>query len=151
VRLARAARALLLLTGAAAFSAAIGADQPTSSRTVMAAAAQAQAPSAAGSADPSKDAAERGRTLYTANCVLCHGEGGRGDGRAAKLYNPRPADLTASTRSDTYKATIIRKGGAFVGRSMVMPAWGTELSDAQIQDLVAYLRVIARPAGIPAD
>jgi cytochrome c oxidase cbb3-type subunit III len=74
---------------------------------------------------------------------MCHGDSGKGDGRVAKLYNPRPSDLTASSKTDLYKTTIIRKGGAYVGRSIVMPAWGSELSEAQIQDVVAYLRVIA--------
>ena len=148
MRLRLAGRALCLLIGAAVISAAsVGADQPSPSRTVLAAAAQAQVPAtAAGTADPSVDAADRGRSISAANCVLCHGDAGKGDGRAAKLYNPRPADLTASTKSDLYKSTIIRKGGAYVGRSMIRPAWGAELSDAQIQDVVAYLRVIARPA-----
>jgi mono/diheme cytochrome c family protein len=149
VRATSAGRLLCLLIGAAVSSAAsVAADQSAPARTVLAAAAQAQVPAtAAGTADPSIVAADRGRSIYAANCVLCHGDAGKGDGRAAKLYNPRPADLTASTKTDVYKSNIIRKGGAYVGRSMVMPAWGSELSDAQIQDVVAYLRVIARPAG----
>jgi copper resistance protein D len=37
----------------------------------------------------------RGQPLYAANCALCHGAGGRGDGPAAAGLAIRPADLTA--------------------------------------------------------
>lgn len=94
----------------------------------------------AGSSAP--EAAARGRAVFAAHCVTCHGEGGKGDGRVARLYNPKPSDLTMSTQSDSYKSDIIRKGGASVGRSVIMPAWGAELSDAEIDDVVAYLRLI---------
>jgi mono/diheme cytochrome c family protein len=96
--------------------------------------------SSAGSSAP--EAALRGRAVFTSHCVTCHGESGKGDGRVARLYNPKPSDLTASTQTDSYKSNIIRKGGASVGRSVIMPAWGSELSDAEIDDVVAYLRLI---------
>ena len=96
--------------------------------------------STAGSAGP--EAATRGRAVFASHCVQCHGDSGKGDGRIARLYNPKPSDLTASTQSDDYKSNIIRKGGASVGRSVIMPAWGAELSDAEIDDVVAYLRLI---------
>ena len=36
------------------------------------------------------------------------------------------------------------RGGAAVGRSPIMPAWGEHLTDEQIKDVVAYLRKINR-------
>jgi mono/diheme cytochrome c family protein len=39
----------------------------------------------------------RGNVVFTANCVPCHGELGRGDGPAAASMNPRPRDFTNST------------------------------------------------------
>jgi cytochrome c oxidase cbb3-type subunit 3 len=83
-----------------------------------------------------------GERVYQRYCVTCHGEKADGKGPAAALYQPRPADLTASTRSDLYKELIIRNGGGAVGRSVSMPAWGNELDEKQIHDLVEYLRSV---------
>jgi len=91
----------------------------------------------------------RGSIAYRTYCVLCHGATGKGDGRAAKMYTPRPANLTVSPFPDQYKEMIIRGGGPAVGRSPFMPPWGDELTDEQIHDLVAFLREV-RKTGIPA-
>jgi mono/diheme cytochrome c family protein len=90
----------------------------------------------------------RGSIAYRTYCVLCHGAGGKGDGRAAKMYTPRPADLTVSPFNDQYKELIIRGGGAAVARSAFMPPWGQELTDEQIRDLVSYLAEL-RKTGRP--
>lgn len=92
----------------------------------------------------------RGAIVYRTYCVLCHGAGGQGDGRAAKLYTPKPANLTVSPFGDAYKEMIIRGGGVSVGRSSFMPPWGDELTEEQIHDLVAFLREL-RKTGKPAD
>jgi mono/diheme cytochrome c family protein len=96
-------------------------------------------------ADP-KRAAElsevRGSIVFKTYCVLCHGPNADGKGRAAKNYNPPPANLTTSTRSDAYKAEIIRKGGAAMNRSSFMPPWRQELTKEQIDDLIIYLHAI---------
>lgn len=99
----------------------------------------------AGAAPPDGKAvadAARGELIFKKYCVLCHGEKADGNGVAAKIYNPPPANLTLSAYSDEYKTGIIRDGGAAVGRSPSMPPWGKELDEAQIRDLVAYLRRI---------
>ena len=104
-------------------------------------------PSDAPTAVPVTGAADRGRAIFESRCVTCHGAGGKGDGRVARLYNPKPSDLTTSTKSDNYKAMIIRKGGAYVGRSLIMPSWESELSAEEIGDVVAYLAVLAGNGG----
>jgi mono/diheme cytochrome c family protein len=83
-----------------------------------------------------------GAAVYERYCVICHGVRGDGNGEAAKLFQPPPADLTRSTKSDEYKALIIRLGGGPIGRSPGMPPWGQELSESQIHDVVAYLRKV---------
>ncbi|HUQ09294.1 MAG TPA: c-type cytochrome [Steroidobacteraceae bacterium] len=100
--------------------------------------------------DSADAAVIRGSIVFRTYCVLCHGADGRGDGRAAKLYTPRPANLTVSPFGDSYKEMIIRGGGASVGRSSFMPPWGGELSEEQIHDLVSFLREL-RKTGKPAD
>ena len=84
----------------------------------------------------------RGYIAFKTYCVLCHGIHADGNGRAAKTYNPRPANLRISTVSDKYKEAIIRNGGAAMGRSAFMPPWGQELTDEQIRDVVYFLSVI---------
>ncbi len=91
-------------------------------------------------------AALRGQRIFATYCVVCHGAEADGNGRAAALYNPRPANLRASDKNDAYLGLIVRRGGAALGRSPAMPAWGHELGDAQVDDLVAFLRSVnARP------
>ena len=91
----------------------------------------------------------RGSIAFRTYCVLCHGAAGKGDGRAAKMYTPKPANLTVSPFPDQYKEMIIRGGGVSVGRSAFMPPWGDELTNEQIVDLVAFLREL-RKTGAPA-
>ncbi len=88
------------------------------------------------------DQIRRGEVLYKTNCILCHGVNADGKGRAARLYDPPPANLRASDKNADYKRMIIKLGGAAMGRSPVMPQWGLELTDAEIDDIVAYLESI---------
>ena len=88
----------------------------------------------------------RGGLVYANYCVTCHGFNADGNGRAARLYNPRPANLRMSDKNDAYFGLIIRMGGEAMARSPFMPPWGAELTDEQVNDLVTYLRSInARP------
>jgi len=84
----------------------------------------------------------RGGLVYANYCVTCHGFNADGNGRAARLYNPRPANLRMSDKNDAYIGLIIRKGGEALGRSQFMPIWGDELTDEQIKDVVTYVRSI---------
>ena len=84
----------------------------------------------------------RGGLVFANYCVTCHGINADGNGRAARLYNPKPANLRMSDKNDAYYALIVRKGGATVGRSEFMPSWEAELTNEQVADLVAYLRSI---------
>lgn len=103
------------------------------------------APAAAGGAG---DAA-KGKTLYVTYCGACHGPGGKGDGPAAATLTKKPADHTDGSfmnplaTEELFKA--IKEGGAAVGKSNLMPAWGATLSDDQIHDVLAYVRSLAVP------
>jgi len=93
--------------------------------------------------------ATEGQKVYTTYCSSCHGDKGRGDGAAGKALPVKPADHTdgklMNSFSDEFLINIISKGGAAVGKSSFMPAWGGVLKDDQLQDLLAYLRSIASP------
>lgn len=84
----------------------------------------------------------RGEVVYKTNCILCHGVKADGKGRASVLFDPPPADLTMSDKNDEYKKMIITLGGKAMARSEVMPIWGEQLSEQQIDDVVVYLRTI---------
>lgn len=86
----------------------------------------------------------RGRIVYRNYCVLCHGESGLGDGRAAKVHTPKPANLVASRVPPEYIELIVRKGGEGVGRYRGMPPWGDQLTDEQVADVRNFLVSIRR-------
>jgi mono/diheme cytochrome c family protein len=94
-----------------------------------------------------------GKKLYLTYCSSCHGEQGRGDGPAARSLPVKPADHTdgkvMNQFSDNFLREIISKGGTAVGKSPMMPGWGSQLKDQQLRDLVAYLRSIARASDRP--
>ena len=91
----------------------------------------------------SRDAAVfRGGLVYGNYCVTCHGINADGNGRAARLHNPRPANLRASDKNDAYIKLIVSRGGEALGRSPGMPPWGEELTDEQINDVAAFVRSV---------
>lgn len=85
----------------------------------------------------------RGDIVFKHYCATCHGVKADGNGRAAKLYTPKPANLVLSDKNMKYKELIIRQGGKALGRSEFMPIWKEELTEEQITDVVNYLESIA--------
>lgn len=84
----------------------------------------------------------RGSLVFFNYCVTCHGPNADGNGRAARLYDPRPANLRASDKNAAYMKLIVTRGGKAMARSEFMPPWGEELTEEQIGDVVAYLQSI---------
>jgi cytochrome c oxidase cbb3-type subunit 3 len=89
---------------------------------------------------------EEGKKLYGQICATCHGQSGKGDGPGAAALNPKPRDHTDKeymsklTDDDLFK--VIKNGGASVGKSPLMPPWGSTLKDDQIKDVIAYVRTL---------
>ncbi len=98
---------------------------------------------------PGKGDASRGETQYAALCVSCHGRGGGGDGPIAASLDPKPARHDdghyMNGLSDEHLFAVIQRGGAAVGKSQLMGAWGGILDDQQIRDVIAYIRSLAKP------
>ena len=90
----------------------------------------------------------KGKDLYTKQCAGCHGPAGKGDGPAAAVINPKPGDFTNKAHmtalKDQYLFDLIQKGGAAVGKSPLMTPFGSKLKDGEIQDLIAYVRSLAK-------
>jgi mono/diheme cytochrome c family protein len=82
-------------------------------------------------------------------CASCHGASGDAKTPIADTLNPRP---TAHNDGNYMNAVpdealfrIIKEGGAAVGRSPLMVAWGGSLSDAEIRNVIAFIRTLATP------
>ena len=90
---------------------------------------------------------EKGKSIYKANCVACHGEKGKGDGPAAGMLKPPPRDHTdyayMSVLTDKEIADVIRMGGAIKGRPL-MPSHPA-ITGAALDSLVAYIRTLSAP------
>ena len=95
-----------------------------------------------------------GKKLYLTYCSSCHGDGGKGDGPAARSLPVNPANHTDGSvmnpLSDKFLLDIISKGGSAVGKSAMMPGWGGQLKEDQLRDIVAYVRSLAVPPYKPS-
>jgi mono/diheme cytochrome c family protein len=93
-----------------------------------------------------------GRVLFMSACVPCHGEAGKGDGKAAAELNPKPRNLTdagyMARLDDRYLYELISRGGVAVGKSPQMPEFG--LSPQDIQNLIAFVRTLSSGAVVNA-
>jgi mono/diheme cytochrome c family protein len=93
------------------------------------------------------DMLEKGRAIYKANCVACHGEGGKGDGAAAGALKPPPRDHTdagyMNTLTDKTIADVIVMGGAIKGKPL-MPSH-PQLRGTDLDALVAFVRSLSVP------
>src|SRR5580765_5795231 len=114
-----------------------------------------------GAAPPASGA--RGKQVYDAHCVECHGGEGKGDGPAAHLMTPRPRDFTRgrykirSTESGSVPSVedLLRtvRQGLYAS---AMPGWQKLLPDDDIRAVVDYVKSLSTrfgaepPVGIPA-
>ena len=90
----------------------------------------------------------KGKAIYKANCVACHGESGKGDGPAAGVLKPKPRDHTdgtyMSTLSDEEIGKIIKFGGAIKGKPL-MPS-NPQITGADLDALILYTRSLSAKA-----
>jgi cbb3-type cytochrome c oxidase subunit III len=96
------------------------------------------------------EAQPRGKAVYDAHCVECHGGGGRGDGASAAYLTPRPRDFTTgkykirSTETGTAPSDDDLIGSIRRGLyGTAMPGWDRILSDAEIGDVVQYVKSLS--------
>ncbi len=90
-----------------------------------------------------------GKEKYEALCASCHGVKGKGDGAAAAALPVKPRDHTdgkyMNALKDQYLFDFIKKGGAGMQKSPLMPGWGGQVSDQEIWSLVSHIRTLAVP------
>jgi mono/diheme cytochrome c family protein len=92
-------------------------------------------------------AAQAGEMIFQTRCFVCHGRAGKGDGPASTGLGASVRDLTNSawqdSTSDETIRKVIRNGATAVGGAAAM-APNPDLSDAQIQSLVRYIRELRK-------
>jgi mono/diheme cytochrome c family protein len=84
-------------------------------------------------------AQQTGEAAYKAKCAMCHGADGAGNtaiGKTMKLRSLKAPEDVKETDAEIFKQT---KYG--VGR---MQGYAGKLADAQIKDVVAYIRTLQK-------
>ncbi|MDH4301446.1 MAG: cytochrome c [Nitrospira sp.] len=87
----------------------------------------------------------RGKAVYERHCQNCHGPTGRGDGPGAVSLKVPPANFQrfqSFLKSDEELLRTIEHGVVF----SPMHAWRGQLTDGEMQDVVAYIRWLSEQA-----
>ncbi|HSF68870.1 MAG TPA: cytochrome c [Nitrospira sp.] len=85
----------------------------------------------------------RGKAVYHRHCLKCHGAGGWGDGPDADSLKVAPANFHRSRsflKSDEELLRTIEHGVVF----SPMHSWRGQLTDGEMQDVLAYIRLLAQ-------
>lgn len=87
----------------------------------------------------------RGQEIYTAYCVVCHGETGMGEGAGAANLDPAPAALAHTSRmlGDDYLYWRVSEGGSHDPFNSAMPAWESAFDETARWDVINYLRALS--------
>jgi mono/diheme cytochrome c family protein len=83
------------------------------------------------------DATKAGKKLYDANCSICHGPKGKGDGMAGMALTPRPSNFTKEIVQNQTDGEIFWK---ITEGKTPMAAYETVFSEEQRWQLVNYVR-----------
>ena len=96
----------------------------------------------------------RGKEIFVAKCVLCHGEKGDGKGLGAVNLPLKPADLTdgkmVAEMAGNYWVWRVSEGGLvepFKSKGSAMPAWKSELSMNDRWAVIAYAHTLSGHRG----
>jgi mono/diheme cytochrome c family protein len=88
------------------------------------------------------------KQIFSDKCANCHGDGGKGDGSDAMMYDPAPADLTDAAKMSKktdgeiyYQITEGRKP---------MPSFKKKLTEDQRWQLVLFVRSLTGAPAVPS-
>jgi mono/diheme cytochrome c family protein len=131
---------LMLVVGVLLLTACGGNESSSSSSSANATLAPVPADYAGMTNPLGADATSAGAEVYRANCEMCHGSQGHGDGPAGGSLEPKPGNLAQvqSKAGDDYLFWRIHDGKP--GTSMV--AWKGILTDDQIWQAIAFIRTL---------
>jgi putative copper resistance protein D len=101
-----------------------------------------QAPSANDPIPADASSLARGKQIYQANCMACHGVSGRGDGPASTGLQPPPADLRAHMGAGHSDGQVFEWLSNGIPNS-AMPGFGNRLSENDRWNVINYIRSFA--------
>lgn len=81
-----------------------------------------------------------GADTFKTKCAMCHGDDGLGNtamGKALGITSYKAPDVLKLSNADL--TTIIKNG-----KNNKMPAFGSQLTDAQIKDVVLYIHKLQK-------
>lgn len=90
---------------------------------------------------PSGPDHERAKGLFTAQCAVCHGTGGAGDGISAAHLAPAPTNFREVQPTQSYAEAAIERGI----QGTAMPKWGGKLSAEERRLLANFIRTLYNP------
>ncbi|HEV8331450.1 MAG TPA: cytochrome c [Steroidobacteraceae bacterium] len=83
------------------------------------------------------ESVSRGAALYRINCLVCHGEQGRGNGPVGRKFNPKPVNFHedyTQTQTDGQLFYTLTRG------RVAMPFYRDALNQTERWDVINYLR-----------
>jgi len=94
---------------------------------------------------------ETGRTVYAAQCAMCHGDHGKGH---APAYPPLAGNQSITMASPVNAIRMVLNGGYAPGtaknpRPHGMPPFSHILGDEEVAAVVTYIRVAWENTGTP--
>jgi mono/diheme cytochrome c family protein len=81
-----------------------------------------------------------GQKLYVSNCMICHGQSGKGDGPGGAALEKKPADLGARIKAGETDGELFWK--ITEGRSPML-SWKGSLTETQRWEIVNYIKTLA--------
>jgi mono/diheme cytochrome c family protein len=86
---------------------------------------------------------EVGMQLYDKYCQVCHDAEGEGDGIMTKLMGITPMDHTNPNETNALDNEEIARR-ILDGKGRFMPAWRGIISQADVEALVSYIRLLSQ-------
>lgn len=89
------------------------------------------------------------KLAYDFYCAQCHASDGKGKGiNVTPDIATTPRDFTNKVdmekRTDADIKAVIKGGGPSISKSALMPPWGKTMSEAEIDQMVAYVRTFSK-------
>ncbi len=86
--------------------------------------------------------AAKGEKVFKANCMVCHGEKGDGNGPAAAPLTPKPRNFTSATEMKGIDDARLHKSIMEGRPNTAMVSFAKTLSANDIEDVIAYLKTL---------